>query len=321
MELPAALKAEIEERCARFGQSTLVSAARELSRRYREESGKGKRLLTKDVEALAYAVVRMGATYGAVCTALRQTFAAFPESLETALDVGAGTGAAGWALYSLCDTMPALTCLERENAMISLGSSLMASEPAFAGARWVRHDLAGSPVTHTADLVMESYALNELDGKTRATVLKNLWDCTGKLLVLIEPGTPVGFAQLKQARQILTAMGGHVVAPCPHGETCPLPEEDWCHFTCRISRSRLHKLMKEGDAPYEDEKFAYLAVSKVPCVPAPARILRHPMKEAGHITLKLCTPEGILTRTVTKKEGPLFKTARKADAGDSFPEA
>ena len=76
--------------------------------------------------------------------------------------------------------------------------------------------------------------------------------------------------------------------------------------------------MKEGDAPYEDEKFCYLALSRVPCTPAPARILRHPQKEAGHITLKLCTEAGITERTVTKKEGPLFKAARKAGAGDAF---
>lgn len=320
MELPAGLKAEIEEKCAGYGQAALVSAARELSRRYRSESGRGKRLLTKDTEALAYAVVRMPATFGAVSTALKYTLACFPEEIEMALDVGAGTGAAGWALHALCENAVALTCLERENAMIALGASLMASEPGLAETNWVRHDLSVSPVTHTADLVMASYALNELDEKTRSAVLKNLWDCTGKLLLLIEPGTPVGFAQLRQAREILTGLGGQVAAPCPHSQACPLPAEDWCHFTCRVSRSRLHKLMKEGDAPYEDEKFAYLAVSKVPCAPAPARILRHPIKEAGHIALKLCTAEGIAVRSVTKKEGPLFKTARKADVGDPFPE-
>lgn len=320
MDLPATLKAEIEQRCAQYGQSALVSAARELSRRYREESGRGKRLLTKDTEALAYAVVRMSATFGAVSSALEHTLACFPEGLETALDVGAGTGAAGWALHALLETPPELTCLEREPAMIALGSGLMAAEPALSAAKWVRHDLAQSPVTQKADLVMASYALNELDDRTRATVLENLWACTNKLLLLIEPGTPVGFAQLRQARRVLTSLGGQIVAPCPHSGECPLPAEDWCHFTCRISRSRLHKLMKEGDAPYEDEKFAYLAVSRIPCSPAPVRILRHPMKEAGHINLKLCTPEGIISRTVTKKEGSLFKTARKADAGDTFPE-
>lgn len=318
MELPAALKAEIESRCDRFGQTALVSAARNLSRRYREESGRGKRLLTEDVEALAYAVVRMGATFGAVSTALSHTLAAFPEKIETALDVGAGTGAAGWALYALTEDMPRLTCLERERAMVSLGSGLMAAEPALAGTEWVRQDMTAGPIGRKADLVMASYALNELDEKSREDVVRELWDCTDKLLLLIEPGTPEGFRQLRQARERLTGLGARVVAPCPHSECCPLPAGDWCHFSCRVSRSRLHKRMKEGDAPYEDEKFCYLALSRVPCTPAPARILRHPQKEAGHITLKLCTEAGITERTVTKKEGPLFKAARKAGAGDTF---
>ena len=318
MDLPISLKTEIEARCDRFGQSALVTAARELSRRYREESGRGKRLLTRDVEALAYAVVRMGATYGAVHTALEHTLAAFPEKIETALDVGAGTGAAGWALFDLTEEMPRLTCLEREKAMLELGSGLMAAESGLSSVRWVRQDMTAKAVTEKADLVMASYALNELDEKSRTAVLKNLWDRAEKLLLIIEPGTPEGFRQLRQARTLLTGMGAAVAAPCPHGEKCPLPAEDWCHFTCRISRSRLHKLMKGGDAPYEDEKFCYLALSRVPCAPAKARILRHPLKEAGHITLKLCTREGIAARSVTKKEGPLFKAARKADAGDSF---
>ena len=318
MDLPISLKTEIETRCERFGQNALVAAAREISRRYREESGKGKRLLTKDVEALSYAVVRMPATYGAVSTALKHTLACFREPLETALDVGAGTGAGGWALHRQLEQPFRLTCLEREKAMLSLGSALMEAEPELSGTLWIRQDLAASPVTHRADLVMASYALNELDEKSRAATLKNLWDCTDKLLLLIEPGTPEGFRQLRQARQLLTSLGGTVAAPCSHSEKCPLPEEDWCHFTCRISRSRLHKLMKDGDAPYEDEKFCYLAVSKVPCSPAPARILRHPIKEAGYISLKLCTTEGIEARKITKKQGDTYKTARKADAGDAF---
>lgn len=77
--------------------------------------------------------------------------------------------------------------------------------------------------------------------------------------------------------------------------------------------------MKGGDAPYEDEKFTFLAVSRTPVQQAPSRILRHPMKEAGRIGLKLCTPEGITERSVTKKHGELFKQARKAGSGDAFP--
>ena len=65
-------------------------------------------------------------------------------------------------------------------------------------------------------------------------------------------------------------------------------KDDWCHFTCRVPRSQLHKLLKQGDAPYEDEKFAYLALAKSETNKPEARILRHPKIAKGRITLELC---------------------------------
>lgn len=319
MELPFALKAAIEEKCAAHPTADLIAAARNISERYRNESGHGKRLLTEDVEALSYAVVRMPATFGAVSAALSHTLDCFDAPIATVLDVGAGTGAATWAVHEALDGEATFTCLEREEAMIRLGSGLMAEDEVLSQVRWVRHDLAAAPVSQRADLVIASYALNELSEDKRAEVLRNLWDCAEKLLLIIEPGTPVGFAQLRKARETLIALGGHVAAPCVHQEECPLPADDWCQFTARVARSRLHKLLKGGDVPYEDEKFSYLAVAKESARPAQCRILRHPQKESGRITLRLCTQEGIQDKAVTKKQGELFKRARKADSGDAFP--
>ena len=319
MELPFALKAAIEEKCAAHPTADLIAAARNISERYRNESGHGKRLLTEDVEALSYAVVRMPATFGAVSTALRHTLDCFEAPIATVLDVGAGTGAATWAVHEAVEGPLDITCLEREEAMIRLGSGLMAEDEVLSQVRWVRHDLAAAPVSQKADLVIASYALNELSEDKRAEVLRNLWDCAEKLLLIIEPGTPVGFAQLRKARETLIALGGHVAAPCVHQEECPLPADDWCQFTARVARSRLHKLLKGGDVPYEDEKFSYLAVAKESARPAECRILRHPQKESGCITLRLCTQEGIQDKAVTKRQGELFKRARKADSGDAFP--
>lgn len=319
MELPYALKAAIEEKCAAHPTGDLLAAARNISERYRNESGHGKRLLTQDVEALSYAVVRMPATFGAVSGALGSTLACFEEPVSTVLDVGAGTGAATWALREMLEGNVSFTCLEREEAMIRLGSALMAEDEVLSEVHWIRHDLAATPVTQRADLVIASYALNELSEEKRAEVLHSLWECAEKLLVIVEPGTPVGFAQLRAAREKLIGWGGYVAAPCVHQEKCPLPEEDWCQFTARVARSRLHKLLKGGDVPYEDEKFSYLAVAKDGARPAECRILRHPQKESGRIALRLCTAEGIQDKAVTKKQGELFKRARKADSGDAFP--
>lgn len=319
MELPITLKAAIEERCAACRLPELISAAQGISERYRKESGRGKALLTREAEALSYAAVRMPATYGAVSAALTSTLACFEGEIYTVLDAGAGTGAATWAASALLKEAAAFTCLEREPVMMTLGSSLMQGDERLTKAAWVRHDLAGAPVGQKADLVIASYVLNELDEATRARVVQNLWACAEQLLVIVEPGTPVGFGQLRQARHTLISLGGQVIAPCVHNGACPLPEDDWCQFTCRVARSRLHKQLKGGDVPYEDEKYSFLAVAKQPGHPAQNRILRHPRKEAGRIRLRLCTPDGIEDRTVTKREGEAFKQARKAGSGDAFP--
>ena len=110
-----------------------------------------------------------------------------------------------------------------------------------------------------------------------------------------------------------------MAAPCPTNGECTLPEDDWCHFTARVQRSKIHKQLKGGDAPYEDEKFCFIAVSRTE-VEGASRILRHPKIESGKITLRLCTADGICDKLVTKKS-PLFKAARKSDSGDSFGES
>ena len=94
--------------------------------------------------------------------------------------------------------------------------------------------------------------------------------------------------------------------------------EDWCHFTVRVQRTKLHKQLKGGDAPYEDEKFCFLALTKEPPKAAcAARVLRHPQIGPGRIVLTLCENGGVQNRVVTKKD-PLWKRARKIGAGDAL---
>ena len=42
------------------------------------------------------------------------------------------------------------------------------------------------------------------------------------MLVLVEPGTPQGFARIREARAALIAEGAHIVAPCTHENVCPM---------------------------------------------------------------------------------------------------
>ena len=204
--------------------------------------------------------------------------------------------------------------------MRSVGSALLrAGGGAMEHAIWQAFDLTDKQPLPPAELVVEGYMLGELAPEMRIPVAKKLWEACTQMLVLIEPGTPQGFANLAAVRAHLAGCGAHVAAPCPAGATvCPMAGDDWCHFAVRVQRTKLHKQLKGGDAPYEDEKFCFLALTKeAPEAACRARVLRHPQIAPGRITLTLCEGGGVKNRAVTKKD-PLWKRARKIGAGDAL---
>ena len=317
-EFPSALSAALEALTAGQDAARLERDARAVSEAYRTRTGTGSRLLTKESEAVAYAAARMPATYAAAQAALAQALAAADVAPRTLLDCGAGTGAATWAADGLL-SLAQVTCLEREAAMREVGQTLMrAGGEALRGARWAEADLtAPDPLPH-ADLVIEGYMLGELAEGERLAVARRLWDAAAQMLLLIEPGTPQGFANLAAVRRALAEAGAQVAAPCPAGSAqCPMAAGDWCHFAVRVQRTRLHKALKGGQAPYEDEKYAYLALTRQQAQPCTARVLRHPLIAPGRITLTLCEGGERRERVVTKKD-PLWKRARKIGAGDGI---
>jgi len=314
VELPVELRLRVEALLEGKKVNELRKIAETLSDRYRNESGAGKKLLTKEIEAAVYAEVRMPATYGAVYSACDYMLEHFEGKISTVLDAGAGSGAASFAIADLID-VEKITCLEREGAMRSVGEKLMKGN---LPAVWKSMDLTGTALKDKADLVVESYVLNEMTEEHRENVIRNLWNAANEVLLLVEPGTPAGYSVLKKARTILLEQGGHIMAPCTHESPCRLAEDDWCHFTVRVARSKMHKMLKDADVPYEDEKYAFLAVSKKPCSKSELRILRHPFIEKGLVRLEVCTAEENKTLVVKKKDGELYKKARKAKMGDSL---
>ncbi|MEN9894494.1 MAG: hypothetical protein RIR97_346, partial [Pseudomonadota bacterium] len=185
---------------------------------------------------------------------------------------------------------------------------------------WVQSDIRRDiPTAIKADLVTLFYVLNELEEKQRLQVVEQLWNqCTG-VFALVEPGTPEGWKRLMRHRDQLIALGGQVIAPCLHQLTCPVAEPDWCHFSQRVSRSKAHRLAKQATVPYEDEKFAYLAVSRIEASPSFARVLARPLHGSGKSSLKLCQTDGRLSQVMlTKRDGQAYKSARKLEWGDLY---
>src|SRR2546430_2204535 len=72
---------------------------------------------------------------------------------------------------------------------------------------------------------------------------------------------------------------------------CPLQRPDGCHFTQRLQRSRAHKQVKGAELPFEDEKFAYVALTRAQVAQRPSRVLAQPALSKIEVTAKLCTTD------------------------------
>ncbi len=318
MEIPKTLESAIEEEITNIKISELKEEAKQLSYRYMNKTRTGESFITSELQAITYSIIRMPATYGAVTTALKNCLELIDINIETLLDVGAGTGSATWATSNLIN-LKNVTCIERESYMQRLGSKLMDSNELLKDVTWISKDILKNPISEKADLVIASYMTNELLDEERINVLNQLINATNGVLLIIEPGTPEGHKIIKNIKKYCVENNLYVIAPCVSQEECKLDNNNWCHSTCRIQRTKIHKILKDGDAPYEDEKFSYIAVSKQKIKNQNSRILRHPIIKSGFVNLELCTKDGIKNVTISKKDGDLYKQAKKKNCGDSLP--
>ena len=314
MELPLELKGKIDSFFEGMSSDELKKISKNITSKYKNESGAGKRLVSGKTEAMVYSAVRMPATYSAVCDALNLT--GFSGNIDKVYDIGAGSGSASWASFNVFGATD-ITCFEREEMMRKIGSSLMANTT-LGNVAWNDFDLTKDKLNGTSDLVISSYVLNELDPSYLESVLEMMWNSTDKLLTIIEPGTKEGFKVIMKVREYLLSKDAFLVAPCPHDGKCRLSSDDWCHFSTRVQRSKIHKLIKEADVPFEDEKYSFISFSKTPCERSEMRILRHPVIGKGRIDLTVCGKDENKDITLRKKDGENYKRAKKASWGDGF---
>ncbi|KUN87069.1 small ribosomal subunit Rsm22 family protein [Streptomyces griseoruber] len=298
-----------------------AAAVERLIAAYRGSTPTDAPILRDRADVAAYAAYRMPATFEAVCSALEAFADAVPQwTPGSHTDVGGGTGAATWAVSTVWDGSRPVTVLDWAEPALALGREIAAANPALGDVRWRRARIGSALALDPTDLVTVSYVLNELAAPDRAALVDAAAGAA-QAVVIVEPGTPDGYARMIEARDRLIAAGFHIAAPCPHSAGCPIvPGTDWCHFSARVSRSSLHRQVKGGSLPYEDEKFSYVAAARFPVSPAPSRVVRRPQIRKGQVLLDLCETEERLTRTtVTKKHGELYRAARDADWGDTWP--
>lgn len=319
MELPAALRSAVDRMLEGMPLAELRRAADLLSGRYRAELRDGRLHLDGRLAVQAYLATRLPATYAAV----RACFSAVAEvqpdfAPSTLLDLGAGPGTVWWAAADCWPGLADAQLVEASDAARDIGAALAARRPD-GSVRWSAGDVThGLPDRAPADLVTLSYVLDELAPQALGPLVDRLWALTAGMLVVIEPGTPAGWSRVLAVRERLVAAGAKLVAPCPHAAPCPLSPPDWCHFARRVARSRLHRLAKGGEVPWEDEKYIFVAATRQGADRPAARVVAPPRGAKGMVTLKLCEADGAAReRTLSKRDGDAFRQARRLDWGDA----
>jgi ribosomal protein RSM22 (predicted rRNA methylase) len=326
MELPPALREGVDRALEGVALADLTRAAEALSRRYRGEVRDGRLHLEGDLAARAYLATRLPATYAAISASLAAAAETRPDfAPRSLLDAGAGPGSALWAAAGVWPGLADALLIEGSGAIRAWGQRLAARAPV-ARIDWMELDLSAGAANAWADLaprdlVTCAYVLGELAPEASARLVDRLWSLTAEVLVIVEPGTPAGWTRILAARDRLIAAGAHLLAPCPHARACPLQPPDWCHFARRVARSRLHRQAKNAEVPWEDEKFIYLAASRRPGAEASARVIASPRAGSGRVSLKLCQPDGTAAeRLFTRRDGEIYKAARRAGWGDAMNE-
>lgn len=260
-------------------------------------------LLYRDDETVAYVASRMPAVYSACHRVLKEVRRRLPDfSPARVLDFGAGPGSALWAMREVWPrTLESVNVVEPSKSMQRAAQSLL-------------QDLKDLPLIHSYDsiqalskkldkherkhdLVISSYALGEIPSLSdRFTIVRQLWDLTRDVLVLLEPGTPHGSDIIRQMRSYILWMakrkcrksgdsssevssdaksisvdveknGAFVVAPCAHDGRCPLENTGkYCHFVQRLERTSSQRAYKRSKGQplrgFEDEKFCFVALRR-----------------------------------------------------------
>jgi ribosomal protein RSM22 (predicted rRNA methylase) len=324
MMLPTELQRALEREFENVPLRQVASKAVELRKRYRDgpASVQGS-FVQSEQDVLAYAAYRFAATFAAVRSALLEVKERLPQwSPLSLLDVGAGPGTAAWAALSVWPEIRHVTLVEKDARMIRLCRRLAkeSSVRAIEDAQVEQVDILDEWQLKPHCLVVAAYVLAELPESKHQGLVNRLWRSTHHTLCLIEPAkSPRGFNVIIRAREQLMNNHAFIVAPCPHQARCPMAgSKRWCHFGQRIERTRIHRVVKGGFRPYEDEKFSYVAASHTKGTPIAGRVTLPSRIHSGFIEIELCRPDGLVRVVVTKRDKEAFRQSRKLHWGQGI---
>src|SRR6185437_15586271 len=187
-DLPAELKAALDARLEGLSRGDVAVRAAVISKTYRD--GGTSSAIKSEIDALAYALARMPATYAAVGACLNALSEARPDfAPQTLLDVGAGPGTATWAASEAFASLTSLTLLDTNPALRALALDLQRGAARFADTKYDAGDArAALTMADSADLVIASYVIGELGEAERKSPMEAMWAKTRDMLLVVEPG-------------------------------------------------------------------------------------------------------------------------------------
>jgi len=237
------------------------------------------------------------------------------DEIEDMTDVGCGT-LAGSLAFDEVFNLPKIVGLEKNKYMLNF-SQKMATNCSLSNYELKECDMTKDSIV-SSDLVLASFSLNELKDDRLFNVLEKMISSTKKYLVIVEAGTPKRFEFMKLIKEYVLSKGLSLLAPCGSSKKCQIVGDDWCHFYCRLNRTKEQRFFKDATLSYEDEKFTYLIFSKQKVSVNYSRVIARPQVRKGVISLKICSPNGVVNKDITSKDKQKFKIAKKLDCGSIF---
>ena len=253
-------------------------------------------------------------------------------------DLGAGTGSAGFALADRFDGLVArlrLSAFDSSAAALDTAKRIVEANTN----RWpqlsfstVPGDLAAFVERSDAwDVIVASFALNERferedDATTLAWMNKALDRLApGGLLLIVEPASPKTSLRLQKFRDAVAGWDGfRVLAPCLHGQACPMlarADGSFCHEvrSWRPPES-LRDLNRHLFRSIHLLKFSFVAVARAPFPaaavdPDAARMVSPLMALKGRFRGDVCAADGAIRchEVLARGEAKALKEAERGD--------
>lgn len=300
--------------------------AKALHERYMQGANPIEPNIQKPSDCVAYLALRFPATFAQIASALSHIQERVPTwQPKSVLEVGCGPGTGIWAAKSIWPSITSATGIDREQLFLTLAEELHYDSKMALQTTWIKSAILPwitAEDATTYDLIIIPNVLNELPEEERALVIEKISAKSAGLVVVIEPGTAVGYAIVREAaRQVAPAQ--RLVAPYIDN-TFVDSEAYWIHFSQRFQRPefqrRIRQSMRDSSlmaSDWEDAKYSYVAWGKVPGEKSVwGQCIGKIEKLKGFLTVPVLTCEGVTNARVLKRNKAIYNAAKNIRWGE-----